>query len=427
MVKFTPERGNERTPGRKSGASKRKDRRLKAANQQGRLLNDILNSKGGTSGSKLAPMVPPPLTVSSAPVSLGATIRGIAPITSAGRDSMRVVGRDFVGSLTPTGTAPNWALVTGFPLNPNAFQSSILQSYCRIYSKFRFHRVRVIYVTSSATSANGDVLMTHVENRSDPHPRCAASTYLNNMLSDDNTILTVQWQNQSQDIRLVSSEPKILALSAVPDLDETSQGEILVYSRTSGTDSPGYFLIDYDVTFYEMGLNPRSGSMPAPRMVYSPFSCYINSGVSVTPNYVFNFRADSVAWMGGTTISSLTSSSPALGEIFKISLNVVDAAYNSWTVASGTVPTTANIFTELASAVGTTMSLADGFTCYMLYSGFDKCTLHPTYTAAQTASNPFVASSTYTTTTPSPGVSGIWLFGMASSVGFTRASSLQSV
>lgn len=369
----------------------------------------------------------PPLSVASAPVSLGATVRGITPIvTQGGKDMVRVVGRDFVGALTATGTAANWTLVTGFPLNPNSFQSSILQSYCRIYSKFRFTRIRVLYVTSSATSANGDILVTYVENRSDPHPRCASTSFLNNMLSDESTILSVQWQNQSQDIKLVNNGTKTLALSAQPDLDETSQGEILVYSRTSGTDSPGYFLIDYDVSFYEMGLNPRSGSMPAPRMLYTPFTAYLPASLTVVDAPV-TLRADAIGWVGGTTITSLATNGAVVGEVFKLSFIVTDGAYGNWTVTTGTKPTSANLLTELQGGSGTTLTITDGFTCYMQYAAVDKCTLYATYTGAMTNANPFVHQTAYTPATPVPGSTGVWVYGMCSSVGFSRANSLQSV
>lgn len=373
---------------------------------------------------------PPSISVRSAPVSVGNTIRGITPtVRQTSRDVVNVIGRDFVTSAIGTGTASNWNLVAGFPVTPVAFASSALQTYTRIYSKFKFNKLRVIYVTSSATSSSGDILICYNENRTDPMINYNSATFLNVVLSDPSTMLGIQWENNIQPIALRrNTQPKLISTGLQNDLDDTAQGEVLMFSRTPGTDSPGYFLIDYDVTFYELGLNPRLTSLSLVKPLYTPAQFIIASG-SVNGKQIASLSG--TRFIGGNTSTCTALSSYATtGDIYKLVLAVSDAGYSAWTTATGTTPTTATLFQHIIDSNIVAFSIVDGFTCYIVCSTSNSCSFYPSYTAATAASNFLAAGQTYTSATyaETSGVpsAGVWLFGYVSYVGNARPSSLQS-
>ncbi len=373
---------------------------------------------GGTFG--------PVSTVSTAPVAIGNSLQGFkAQVVARNGDSIRVVGRDFGFTAAGTNTATGWCFVGGFPLTPACFMSSILRSYVQIYNKFKFNRCLVHYITSSSTATTGDILFSVNKNRDDPIPQWTASTFLNYALSDPYTIIGPQWTNHTCGIKPVGPM-RTLDLGVNSDLNAQAQGELLMYSKTSSTDSPGYVVFDYDITFSEMSINPRAGLLPNPQLIYQPVQI-IWSTTAYTSNSTFLGAVTSgTTWVGGTTITALTSNTNyRVGDIYKIALDITNTPSSSWTFSSGSATPSTVLRDQVGgtSSSGDVVVLKDGYTIYAVAINSTQLYLYPSVSrafAAGTGSS-YLTGATYTANAyadnnHSPNA-GVWLYGLASLVG----------
>lgn len=331
---------------------------------------------------------------------------------------MRVTGRDFICTGQSTGTAVLWQLVGGVPLTPAAFGSSVLTSYCSAYQKFKIVSATVSYVTSSPTTANGDVCMSYIEQHTDGCPNFGSNSFLNSALSDPNTMLGPQWENNTSDIGLRVHEFKDICFLPDGDINDNAVGEIQFFSKTSSTDSPGYFILDYVIEFYELGNNARMKLMPSPsQLVYQPFQMIVSGGsttsapISMLPG---------TTWIGRSAIAPTIS----VGTIYKCMFSVTEGMSAGWSVSAGTKPTLANVLGSYntATTLGNPFTIYDGFTVYMRVDyTLSTLFLYSSYTAALTTTNPLSAGIAYTPDVyndnghnPS---AGVWLYCMISAVG----------
>ena len=368
-------------------------------------------------------------TINTAPVAIGNSMRGArAQVIRSSNDTVRLVGRDFAQTAYNSGSSTNWLLVAGFPLTPNCFVSSTLRNYCQMYNKFKFNRVRIHYITSSPTSSNGDVLFQVNANRTDPIPNWTGTNFLPYALSKPETIIGPQWTNHTMDI--VPKGPfRNLDLGQNLDTDYQAQGEVFLYSKTSSTDSPGYLLIDYDITFAEMSINPKQGLLPNPLLLYQPVQ-FTWSTAGLTANSTVMTASVGTRGPGNTLITALTSASSfRSGDIYKFVVDVTNSNFSAMTVSAGAAPTAATFFDETLNSVNTAISMADGFTCYVLVENSTSVCFYGTLAQAQTSSQRFLSGFTGTPNTyaEASGVpnAGIWLMGFVSYVTTVNPNSLQ--
>lgn len=368
-------------------------------------------------------------TINTAPVAIGNSMRGVrAQTVQLGTDSVRVIGRDFAYTATGTGTYTGWALVGGIPVTPACFVSSVLRNYVQMYNKFKFNKLRLHYITSSATSATGDVMFQINENRSDPMANQTSNTFLPFALSKPETVIGPQWTNHTVDTAPRNSY-KNLDVGMNIDIDYQAQGDIMLYSKTSTTDSPGYVLIDYDITFAEMSVNPRQAVLPNQLMLWQPFQIFEQTGTVYTITTVTETFSLGTRWIGGVTIPLISSNSAfKAGDIFKVCFDLTATSAAAWT-ATTAVPTASNLFQISEQSATNAITLVDGFTCYMLVESATNVVLYTTIADASTASQSFRSGVTHTGIAygESAGVpnAGVWLYGMCSYVGTTNTGALQ--
>jgi hypothetical protein len=301
--------------------------------------------------------------INTAPVSVGNSIRGSKPRVTQTTNGARVVGRDFAFALSSSAAAiTNFELIGGMPLTPAALPSSILRNYCQMFQKFKVNKIVVHYITSSPTSQAGDILFYYERDALAPMIDYSNSSFLPFVLSDANTVIGPQWTNHSM---LVNPIPdwKTTLFAANTDLNEDKSGTIFMFSKTNAANSPGYVLIDYDISFKELSVNPRAGSLPVAR-AQSNFIC-LTAPSSLTAGSSSTFVVTT-----GKNIANATSAAPTGqvdGDIYKVVFQItastlVNAAWSG----TGTTPTVANL---LRYADDKTLSLDDGFTCYALPIG----------------------------------------------------------
>jgi hypothetical protein len=374
----------------------------------------------------------PVTSINTAPVAYGNSMRGVeAKVVQTSKDMVRIVGRDYAYTAANTGNASGWTPAGGFPLTPAVFVSSILRSYTQMYNKFKFNSIALHYITSSATSTNGDVLFQINANRSDPLPNWTATTFLPYALSRPDTVIGPQWMNHTCIVRPKGPVRTLVPLAS-PDIDYQAQGEVFLFSKTSSVESPGYVLIDYDITFYEMSVNPHSGQLPNPNFLYQPFQLYWLA-TAYTGNSTKLTLTLGTAGPGQVPITSLWGNGyTKQGDVFKLGLDLTNTVMKNYTVTSGSIPTATSLFSQVINGIPQTLSLTDGYTLYMVIENSTNVTLYTTLTNAVTAANAITAASTmtpaaYTETTATSNIpaTGVWLFGYASLVGTTTSPVLQ--
>jgi hypothetical protein len=214
------------------------------------------------------------------------------------------------------------------------------------------------------------------------------SSFLPYVLSDPNTLIGPQWTNHSMLVR-PTKEWKSTLYGNQTDINEDSDGSIFFFSKTNAANSPGYLLIDYDISFRELSVNPRAGTLPVARG-QSSFICWNDTATARTAGNAFNPSGQT----SGKTIANVTSAVPtgALpGDIYKVVMQVTASQQVN---AAWTNVTTANL---IRYADDVTIALDDGFTCYARYDG-TSFTLYSTLENAVTQTQPLEVGVTATIT-----------------------------
>lgn len=300
----------------------------------------------------------PVSTVNTAPVAIGNSIRGAKASVTSSVDGARVVGRDFAFNLAATSaTVTGWELVGGMPLTPCVLPSSVLRNYAQMFQYFKINKATLHYITSSATSQTGDVMFYYERDRKQPMVDYTNSSFLPFVLSDSNTVIGPQWTNHTIFIDPVK-DWRSTAYALNSDVNEDAMGTVLMFSKTSTSSSPGYILIDYDISFKGMSVNPRAGQLPIARGQVSQIAIG-ESGTAVTAG-VSNLTSMDIR---GYTLAGGASAAPnnnSAGDIYKATFCVTSSQLlNAWTNV-----TAANLLTSPTS-FDAAITVDDGFTAYL--------------------------------------------------------------
>lgn len=332
----------------------------------------------------------PVSTINTAPVSVGNSVRGSAPKVMQTTDGARVVGRDFAFALTATTAAVNgWEIIGGMPITPCCLPSSILRNYCQMFNKFKVNSVTVHYITSSPTSQAGDVLFYYEKDRAAPMPDYSNSSFLPYTLSDPHTVIGPQWTNHSAVIK-PTKDWKTTLYGNQSDINEDAEGTLFFFSKTNSASSPGYLLIDYDISFKELSVNPRAGTLPVARAQSSFVN--LSTGGTLTQGSAVAFLLNS-----GNNISGTLSQLPngyIAGDIYKVRLQVTASTQVNSTWTGTPTPNPGNLFRHGQS--DRTVSLEDGATFYML-ANTSNVQLHSTLEGAVTSTDPIEWANNFTT------------------------------
>lgn len=342
----------------------------------------------------------PVSAISQAPVSIGNTVRGTKPSVKTTANGATVVGRDFAFNLNGTASSvTDWECIGGMPLTPCVMPSSVMRSYCQMYSKFRFKRFAIHYITSSPTSQSGDIVFYYNREVSAPLPDYTSTSFLPFLLSDSYNIIGPQWSNHTL-MGIPPSGWKSTNYLSLDDINTASNGEVFIYSKTSTTSSPGYVLIDYEIEFQDLSINPKAGILPVSRGQYSNFAF----GCSALATTLGVTTAAGLYCVNrGNNISNAASALPAgarTGDIYKmVACATSSVALNTWTGVDLTnllvYPTRPDV----------PFTVEDGFTFYAALQdnsvgGGDLQTfyLYPTLDAAKIGGNRFFFGVTATIT-----------------------------
>ncbi len=306
----------------------------------------------------------PVSTINTAPVAIGNSLSGSKPVILQSPDGARVMGRDFAFSLGSTVAAvTGWELIGGMPLTPAVLASSTLRNFNQIYNQFKINRLAFHYITSSPTSQAGDILFYHHKYRKDPMMDYTNNNFLNYVLSDTETTIGPQWTNHTIILKPQNSF-KTTSYAVSADIDDDNCGELWVFSKTNSANSPGYILMDYDITFKQLSIAPRAGIFPIVRGLDNMICCSLNASTTA--------KVSGVASLVLTTGKVLDGSTSALptgtrgGDVFKVVLAVTDSTATGVNAAWTNV--TAANFLVAANDVDSAVTIDDGFTAYLRVS-----------------------------------------------------------
>jgi len=337
--------------------------------------NQKKQKKQTSRGSSFGPVS----RINTAPVAVGNSVRGTRPIIQTTRDGTRVCGRDFAYALSATAAAiTDWELIGGMPVTPCALPSSVLRTYCQTYAHYKLNSLTIHYITSSPTSQAGDVMFYYEPSRTAPMVDYTNSSFLPYVLSDPNTIIGPQWTNHSETVNC-TRDWKSTLYGGGEDVDEDAVGTLFMFSKTNAANSPGYILIDYDMTFKTLALNPRAGTYPIAR-AQSTFVCLTSGTVTVADSRLTFTLAT------GKTIANSTSVAPngfQLGDVYKLICQpTASALVNVANSATGYTFAISNT-TFFQNADDSDLTVIDGTTFYALAINTTTVALFQTYEQAK--------------------------------------------
>jgi hypothetical protein len=272
-------------------------------------------------------------TINTAPVAIGNSMRGMKTQVFHTANGCRVVGRDFGLTAFNSGTVTNWCLVGGIPITPMCLPSSTLRQIALMYSQFKLRSLIIHYITSSSTSSTGDIMFYVRRNEGSVLPGPTSSVFLPYVLSDEYTIIGPQWTNHTATLT-----PTLNWLScdygATANLELYNDRDIFLYSKTaSGSDSPGYVILDFDYEFRELAINPRAGQISSIAGASAQWTQAALSftGAKTTGSTVLEVAAFGTTGVGGTTISAF---SPIAGAVYEVILDVTNSTFSTTTAAN---------------------------------------------------------------------------------------------
>jgi len=325
---------------------------------------------------------------------------GSQPVVRQVKDGIRVVGRDFAFAASATSSSiTGWELIGGMPLTPCVLSSSGLRAFVQSYANFKINGCVFHYITSSPTSQAGDVAFYFARDRLSPLPDTSNNSFLPFLLSDPHTVIGPQWTNHSA-LVAPADDWKSTCYGMNSDINEEGAGDVLFYSKTSTANSPGYVIMDYDITFKELSVNPRAGLLPVARGQYSPFT--IGGALVSGNNVLLPVAGKDITNNGAVSPNGLTA-----GDVYKFVFSTnASTVNNTWITDT---PSNA-----LQTSDARTIALDDGYTYYLYYDG-TNFTMFPTKIEAETRTNNIMCRTTGT----------LYLSGFVSLVAVTGSTTTQ--
>lgn len=295
----------------------------------------------------------PVSAIDTAPVAIGNSIRGSQSQIVQSKTGVVVRSRDFMFPATATGSIQTWTMCGGTPITPAVFSDSTLRNYMQMYQKYRWRRLTAHYITSSATTATGDIMFYHQKNRESVFLNQTSTQLLPFVLNDDDTVIGPQWTNHSVELHIQGTW-KSTDYGMTSEVQAYADGDLFLLSKTSTTDSPGYVLFDYEVEFAELQITPRLLALPLPRAQWSQTNVAFTAYAAVADAAIpFTIGGNGINGSQAVLPTGTTN-----GDIFKV---IIDST-NSTISALSTMRVK-----EQGGYVA--VAIQDGTTVYAVYNG----------------------------------------------------------
>lgn len=342
-------------------------------------------------------MFGPVSSITTAPVSIGNTISGSAPIVTQVKDGVRVQGRDFMFQVAAVrSTQTDWVLAGGCPLIPHAFVASTLRGYAGIYAEFIVHGVSFHFITSSPTTNSGDIMFYVGKSRGSALLDTSNPNFMSVVLSDPCTCISPLWKNASAGYVPVFKTYSTDILND-EDLRAEGPGELFMYTKSAALLSPGYVLIDFDITFKTLQVNVRELTFPMNRLKYNQYGLGYTANVGWTQGNEIAVQTKGPLLDGVTTSSITADPAIKLGDVFKVVMCINTSGFSTVLVTN---LMQYGVRQGVETAIGVIpVTPDDGFTCFGVYINAGEggiLLLYPTVAAAMSQQYPLEWGSTQT-------------------------------
>lgn len=344
----------------------------------------------------------PVSSITTAPVSMGNSVCGSAPVVHQVQGGVRVMGRDFMFPVASVNNVKtDWVMVGGCPLIPHSFVASVMRSYASIYAEFIVHGMTFHFVTAMPTNAVGDVMFYVNKDRGAALLDTTNTNFMSVVLSDPNTVLGPLWHNHSATYKPVFTT---YPTSIFNDESLRSQGpgELFLYMKTSQSStlgSPGYVLVDFDISFKTLQTNPRELTFPLTRLKYNQYGLNtpVGNPAAGAPVIVLGNgnKIDGFPTSGGL----YSDTAAQQGDIYKVVMMPDYGTYINLT--SSNFLAAQNGITQTTSLL-TLVNIDDGFTCFGVLiggpgdAGLAAMVLYPSFQAAKSQSRVLVYATNFT-------------------------------
>jgi hypothetical protein len=191
----------------------------------------------------------------------------LPPKVSRSARGLRVVHREFISNIANT----NGALgVTKFALNPGlAATFPWLAVQAADWDQYTFHRLKFMYVTRSATTETGSVLLSPDYDAADISPTTEAQ-----ISAYQDTVEDAPWKDQVcvlDPLAMHPNGPRKFIRSGRPygDIKAYDAGNLFVGTIGNSTNSIGKLWVEYDVEFFVPQLGAAQSSGPEGTSLYA--------------------------------------------------------------------------------------------------------------------------------------------------------------
>jgi len=136
------------------------------------------------------------------------------------------------------------------PLNPGNLGNSMLANIAKFYERFQFTRLRVHYLTASATTTAGTVVLSHQVDPLNEVPQRGyqgANLYAN-LFSRENSLMGPVWDNAYMDIPCLKNKWFYNDAKYGHTMEDLYAGYILAYS-TLASGTPGRLVLEFECKF----------------------------------------------------------------------------------------------------------------------------------------------------------------------------------
>jgi hypothetical protein len=297
----------------------------------------------------------PSLSVASAPVSIGTTVRASKPVVTQMSNGVLVQGREFLCQVYETNNS-SFQLAASAPLHPSYYVASIMGQMARVYQKYKFRKCAIHFVTRQPTSVTGEIALVYNSQVTEPAENGANANFLPRVMTRGDAILGPLWQNHSITIPCDNTF-RLIDPFVSPDVAAHIFGEIQAYTLSGVTDTAGYLLIDYELEFNTTMFAPHSTSIPITTGPGAQYSCVDTTSSNTAGNAVN---------LANTTMSSLPN-----GTVWKCYMNADESTVGTGTTLANAWKTT-NQYALTTTTVGTadiTFSITDGQVFYAVVVG----------------------------------------------------------
>lgn len=296
---------------------------------------------------------------SNAPVSVGTVIRSKQPVLLRSKNGASLKGSDFVGTVECNGVA-DFGVGKSALLSPSYFVGTFLGNMVRSFEKYRWKRLRIVYVPKVSTATAGQVILTSSHSVSEPFLNPNSGTFLQRAMAQGNATMGPLWMENFIDIDC-GPDFKLVDPATTSDPDDCIHEELQVFSQSSVSGPVGYLYADYEIEFSETIFTPHSTSMPI----------YTGPGLRVTlsDGAAVNVANDDVSLVDPSgllnvavmpngsiyrAVFDISGSSPPTGATFGNYLNVATINRNT---------------TATFAVVTSTLNMVGGLTLYLVIAG----------------------------------------------------------